>query len=303
MTSADATWISRLEGVVTAMVTPFTPAGELALDVIPQLVERQVAAGAAGLMACGTTGEFLALTPDERRAALEAFVQASDARLPVIVNVAHPDMRVARALARHAVANGAMGVSAITPYFYPVSSTAVLQAHRELAAEADGTAYLVYHFPRNTTNAFAPEHLGELLDLPNVVGIKCSVGSLDELEGFLQHESRVRVLSGNDSLMPGFRALGGEAIVSGNAAAFPEAVVGAWSTVRASGDLAPVRRCLSDLATASRGGAPDRLKASLRTRGYPVGEARIRTYTPADEHSGSAVAAEARLLASLEQSS
>lgn len=270
--------IRGLEGVVVAGVTPFDERGGLDADAIAPMVELHVSAGAAGIMACGTTGEFMAMSPDERRIAAEAFVTAIGGRVASIINVSHLDGRIARQLAEHAASIGATAISAITPYFHPVTPGATVAMHRDLAATAPETAYQIYHFPRNSANGFTGEQLDALLSVENLAGIKSSVDSLNELETFLRYEPRVRVLSGNDSLMPAFFALGGRAIISGNAAAFPEIVIGAWRAIRAGEDLAGIRPILDDLALSSRAGAPDQLKDTLRGRGLPGGWARVRTY-------------------------
>lgn len=270
--------IRELEGVVVATLTPFDEHGKLDVDAIAPIVELHVSAGVAGVMVCGTTGEFLTMTPDERRVTAEAFIAAIRGRVVSIVNVAHLDRRIARGLAEHAASIGATAISAITPYFHPVSPGATVSMHRELANTAPETAYQIYHFPRNSTNPFTGEQLQALLSVENLAGIKSSVDNLNELEVFLRYEPRVRVLSGNDSLMPAFAALGGKAIISGNAAAFPEIVVKVWNAIRAGADLADVRPVLEDLAISSRAGAPDQLKATLRERGLPSGWARIQTY-------------------------
>jgi len=272
--------VRELEGVVVATLTPFDEQGKLDVDAIAPIVELHVAAGVSGIMVCGTTGEFLTMTPDERRITAEAFLSAIGGRVTTIVNVSHLDRRIARELAEHAASIGTTGVSALTPYFHPVTPGATVAMHRELASAVPETAYQLYHFPRNSTNPFTGEQLEALLSVENLAGIKASVDSLNELEVFLRYEPRVRVLAGNDSLMPAFATLGGQAIISGNAAAFPEIVVGAWNAIKAGEDLAGIRPILEDLAISSRAGAPDQLKVTLRERGLPGGWARIQSYDP-----------------------
>lgn len=288
-----------LEGVVIASVTPFDESGRLDAEAIAPLVEMYVSAGAAGIMICGTTGEFLTMTPEERRLTAEAFVSAIGGRVASIVNVAHLDGRIARELAEHSASLGVTAISAITPYFHPATPEATVAMHRELAATAPETAYQIYHFPRNSTNQFSGDQLEMLLTLENLAGVKCSVNDLNELEVFLRYEPRVRVLAGNDSMMPAFAALGGKAIISGNAAAFPEIVVRAWEGIRAGDDPADIRRVLEDLALSSRAGSPDQLKVSLRAQGLPGGWARLRTYDAMapDALAAEVQAATARLLA------
>ena len=56
-----------LRGVLTALATPFDAAGEIEPTVLRTLVDRSVDGGVHGVVACGSTGEFAAMTGAERR--------------------------------------------------------------------------------------------------------------------------------------------------------------------------------------------------------------------------------------------
>ena len=61
----------HIEGVYVPVVTPFDAAGELDLATFERVVNWCVDAGVSGIVVGGTTGEYYALTPDERLAELE----------------------------------------------------------------------------------------------------------------------------------------------------------------------------------------------------------------------------------------
>jgi 4-hydroxy-tetrahydrodipicolinate synthase len=233
-------------------------------------------------MVGGTTGEFVAMDEEQRRRTLEVFVEAMGGRLRVVAHTGHADLQTARRLTGHAGATGVDAVAILCPYYYPTTTGAAKQYLRDLAELVPDTAVVVYNFPRNTTNAFPDTAFEELTDLPNLAGAKCSVETFDELRSYLRFEPEFRIICGNDALLAEFVRAGGRAIVSGNAAAYPEliqrsvtrALDGTWGSNDA--DL------VADIAYASRAGAPDRLKELLHARGVHTGTARIRTFTASD---------------------
>ena len=64
--------VGQLRGVYVPLITPFEPSGDVALDAIERLVHEYLDAGAAGIVALGTTGESSALDAAEKRAVIDA---------------------------------------------------------------------------------------------------------------------------------------------------------------------------------------------------------------------------------------
>ena len=73
----------QLKGVHTALVTPFTPGGDLDLETFASLCERQISAGVHGLVPCGTTGETPTLSREEWAQVISTAVRVADGRVPV----------------------------------------------------------------------------------------------------------------------------------------------------------------------------------------------------------------------------
>src|SRR5699024_3106203 len=80
----SATQGTDLGGVLTALATPFDVDGHIDTDGIRQLVDRSIDAGVDGVVACGSTGEFAAMTGDERRLVVETVVDQTAGRVPVV---------------------------------------------------------------------------------------------------------------------------------------------------------------------------------------------------------------------------
>jgi dihydrodipicolinate synthase/N-acetylneuraminate lyase len=275
-------WTASFEGVVAAPLTPFGDRGELRPDLVPVVAEFLLERGVKGLMVGGTTAEFLTLDLAERRELLESYVRAVDGRVPVIAHIGHIDRGKATLMAGHAQDAGADGTTAIAPYYHRVSEPACGDYFRALASATPDLPFFVYNYPDTTGNAVSLSLFESLLDIPNLAGAKHSVATWDELEPHLSLPPQLCLMAGNDMLAPRFLRSGRRAIVSGNAAVFPEVVssvvdaVLAGRDVEADGSMAP----LELVVELGRSGAPDRLRELLALRGIEVGPSRLRTFLP-----------------------
>ncbi len=275
-------WTASFQGVVAAPLTPLGDRGELRPDLVRPMVEFLLDGGVSALMVGGTTAEFITLDLDERRALLEAYVQAVDGRIPVIAHVGDVDRHKAAALAVHAQDVGADGTTAITPYYHRVSEPAIRDYFHQLALATPELPFFVYNYPDATGATVSFDLFSSLLELPNVAGVKHSVGTFEELEPYLSLPAHLCVMAGNDSLSRQFLRSGGRAIVSGNAAAFPDVMSQLVAAVLADpdADTDELMARVDVVVALGRSGAPDRLRELLTMRGIEVGRSRLATYLP-----------------------
>ncbi|MFC0529925.1 dihydrodipicolinate synthase family protein [Phytohabitans kaempferiae] len=267
-----------IDGVVVAALTPFDDAGALDVRRIPGYVDFLLEAPVGGIMVGGTTGEFVTMTSDERIEAIGAFAAAAGGRAPVIAHVGHAAPAEACRLATRAAEAGADALTAITPYFHPVGQAAVDAYFRHVAGAVPALPFHVYNYPDASGNRIAPATFRALLDMPNLAGVKLSVGTFAEVEPYLELLGKITVMSGNDALAVPFAEAGGTAIVSGNASVRPRLMADLFAAARGR-DAAAVERLVAELDRLRErtAAAPDRLKAVLRASGVDIGSARVRT--------------------------
>lgn len=277
-------WTTTFSGLIVAALTPMRGDRSVDLEAIDPYVEFLISHGADALMVLGTTGEYIALSPAERGAVGARFLAAVAGRVPVIVHVGHVDLRVARGLAAAAIEAGADAIAAIVPYYHHVTPDATEVHLRDLARDFSGCSFFVYNYPDAAGNRIECDGFRRLLTEPNVRGIKLSVGTWAEVEPFLTCPREILVTCGTDLLMERFVASGGRAIVSGNAAAFPDALALAWAAFHGQDPHAVrlSRALVQAVAKLSLAGSPDRLKELLAARKVSVGASRIQTFTAAD---------------------
>jgi N-acetylneuraminate lyase len=110
--------MGRFQGPWPALVTPFTRAGDVNAPVLRDVVEYLLGKSIGGLYVCGSTGEGIYMSVEERRLVAETVLAQVQGRAPVIVHVGCVSVRDAVTLAQHARAAGADGIASIIPPLY-----------------------------------------------------------------------------------------------------------------------------------------------------------------------------------------
>ena len=191
--------------------------GAVDLGRIPDLVEHALSHRLAGLYVCGSTGQGLSLSGDERRAVAEGFVTAAGGRLPIIVQVGHESVVESRALASHASSCGADAISALAPvYFKPRTPDALLGTLEEIAGAAPELPFYYYFIPELSGVAHSPVGLLEqgAERLPSLAGVKYTAPTLDELQECMAIAGdRFQLLYGRDEMLLAALSVGIEAAV------------------------------------------------------------------------------------------
>ncbi|MEW2609450.1 dihydrodipicolinate synthase family protein [Streptomyces sp. NPDC047880] len=162
---------AALADVVAIPVTPFAEDGSIARDTHRALLRRLLDGGVTTLTPNGNTGEFYALTPEERRLVTELTIDEAGERAVILVGVGH-DVPTAVDSARHARELGAQMVMVHQPVHPYVSQAGWVDYHRAVAEAVPELGVVPYIRDAQLTGA----RLAELADhCPNVIGVKYAV--------------------------------------------------------------------------------------------------------------------------------
>jgi 4-hydroxy-tetrahydrodipicolinate synthase len=204
----------RLQGAMTALVTPFTPRGDVDRGALAALVRWQVTSGIAGLVPCGTTGEGVTLTAEEHQEVIATVVEAAAGHVPVVAGVGSSDTRKTVEAAQRAAAAGAQALLVVTPPYNKPNRSGMV-AHYRAVCEAAGLPVVVYNVPGRTGQNLGREGTLELAALPGVVGVKEASGNLEQIAAILESRPEgFAVLSGDDALALPAMALGADGLIS-----------------------------------------------------------------------------------------
>lgn len=203
-------------GAFTAIVTPFTEAGDqVDFQALAQLVEDQIAGGISGLVPCGTTGETPTLSDDEQCAVISRVVEVAAGRVPIVAGTGSNDTRKSIRASQAALEAGADGVMIVMPY-YNKPSQAGMHAHVVAIAKQVDCPVIVYNIPGRSVVDLGVEATEQICqDAPNVVAIKDATGNVVRCQELKRRlGDRLTVMSGDDGLTLGMMAAGASGVIS-----------------------------------------------------------------------------------------
>jgi 4-hydroxy-tetrahydrodipicolinate synthase len=231
--------MSDLSGVLSAICTPFTAGGEAVDEVaLRALTEATVTGGVHGLVPGGSTGEFAAMSGDERRQVTEVVIDQAGGRVPVVPHVGAMTTREAIGLAQHAEQAGAAGVMVVAPYYEPLT-VAETKAYHRAVASAITVPVVVYNLPIATGVNLAPADVAELAgQVGNIRYLKDTTGDFSQA-AVLVHEygDVISTFVGHDTLFFAALVEGAAGSIVGAANFIAPDLVAIWDAVKA-GDVA-----------------------------------------------------------------
>lgn len=265
----------QLRGVLTALATPFDAAGEIDALKLTALVERSIEGGVHGVVACGSTGEFNAMSHDERRLTVETVVAAAAGRVPVIAQTGATSTAEAIRLTRHAAQVGADVVMVVAPYYEPLTVEETVAYLKDVAASVD-VPVMLYNLPGATGVDLHPDTVGALArEVDNIRYIKnTTVDMAQSAQLIHDHGDAIATFVGWDSLLLSSLAEGAAGVMAGTANIVPRELVAVYDAFEA-GDLALARELWGRVypligAIMAQPFIPA-VKAGLEAVGFPVG--------------------------------
>ena len=148
----------QFQKIWSALITPTNEDESVNYEALERIVELQIQDGAEGFYCCGSSGEGLLLTLEERKQVLEHVLKAADGRVPVISHVGTIRTRDVVDLARHAMSAGALAVSMIPPYYYKFSMDEIMGYYEDVIRAIPDVPAIVYNIPQFTGVEFSKEN-------------------------------------------------------------------------------------------------------------------------------------------------
>jgi 4-hydroxy-tetrahydrodipicolinate synthase len=277
--------MARLEGVITAMATPFGENGEVDTSAGRRLAGHLLEHGSHGLVIGGTTGECPTLTDGETIELLRAIrAEVGDETL-LICGTGTNDTRHSRELTKMAADAGADASLVVAPY-YNKPNREGLRAHFEaVAAAVPELPMVMYNIPSRVIINVDPELLAELAKVDNIVGVKqANDAELGPIEG-------LAILAGNDNTLLRVLEFGGAGGITVASHVVGDQMRDMWDSAQA-GDLDRARAIDAELTSIYEGLSvttnPIPVKAALEMLGLAPGRLRL-PLVPADSEQRAAV--------------
>lgn len=233
----------QFKGINPAMFTPLTDDGDaISPDRLRKLIAFLLGQEVSGLFICGSTGEGVFLSPDEREQVAEIALSEVAGQVPVMVHVGAAATRDAIRLAKHAARHGAAAVSSVPPFPFSVSERATYEHWRRIGAATDLPLF-IYYITRMTSFRFGDGAIDELLAIPNVAGLKFTDTDFYVMRNLIDlSDGRLRVLSGPDQLCLPAQIMGATGAI-GSTYNWIGPLFGKLYRAYQAGDLETAERC------------------------------------------------------------
>lgn len=276
----------RFEGIYTPIITPFHEDGSINWDSYAEVIEWQIDKGVSGVIVGGSTGEFYALSKEERIQQFKFAAERIDGRIEFMAGV--NDIRVDECLAITAAARDAGAQSllvAAPPYSLP--SEAELAHHVLKIADTSGLPIMLYNYPGRTGVEMGEEFLTLVANNPLIAGIKESTGDFSRLPYLARSFPSIELVVGGEEQVLEFAAWGAKAWVCATGNFFPSECVALMDIVGKQSDFEKGRDMMSALmplmAILEQGGKfIQSIKYGCELQGRPGGVARA-PMLPMDE--------------------
>ena len=188
----------EFRGSYTVSVTPFTQDGS-AVDVgaLKNFIDWQLDIGVPGVIALGSTGEFLAVNDDERRLLVDTYVNHINGRIPVIIGTMNAHTPNAVRYSREAEAQGADGLMIIPPYYYTPTEDEIFNYYAAID-EAISIPVMLYNNPVTSNVDMSAALVARLCNnLESIQYIKESSMHLSRVREVIEaSEGRMKVFAG-----------------------------------------------------------------------------------------------------------
>ncbi len=285
----------ELGRILTAMVTPYTEAGEVDYPHARRLARHLVRCGNDGVVVVGTTGESPLLTDDEKYRLWDEVKQELGDSATVVAGAGTNDTRHSVHMAKLAEKAGADGILAVAPYYLKPPQEGIFR-HMKAVAETTPLPVILYNVPGRTGTDMTVETILRCAEVPNIIGDKEANGNLAHTAAIIEARPDFKIWSGNDNDTFHILALGGYGVVSvtGHIVA---GQIRRMAELIGAGDVrgaAAIHRGLCPLTDACfLNGSPSTIRYVLRQLGFAIGEPRLPVVEPA-EAIGAKVMAEVR---------
>lgn len=229
------------EGILPALVTPFTDDGKTVDEErLRALVDHCLELGVHGIVPCGTTGEFVNLSTEEKKQVIKIVIDQVNGKVPVVAGTGASGTREAVEMTRYAKDAGASAALIVTPYYMKPADRGIYEHYSTIASEVD-LPIILYNIPQCTGLPLPWQMVEDLAQIPNIVGVKDSSGQLSFILAVLEKvRDKINVLCGHDEVVVAALAAGCSGAILASANVIPDVWIQIYNHVK-NGELQKAR--------------------------------------------------------------
>lgn len=207
--------MSLFRGAGVALVTPFTEEKDVNYEELGRLIEYQIEGGSDAIIVCGTTGEPVTMTEEERLSVISYTVEKTAGRVPVIAGSGGNCTENVVTFSKKAEHAGVDGLLVVTPYYNKATQNGLYEHYKAVARAVD-IPIILYNVPSRTGVNILPDTAARLgKEIEHIVALKEASGNMTQVAEVIQKaEGALDIYSGNDDQIVPILSLGGIGVIS-----------------------------------------------------------------------------------------
>lgn len=272
--------LEKYYGVIPAFYACYDEEGNVSPNRVRQLTRYFINAGVKGTYVCGSSGECIYQSKEERKLVLENVMDEAKGRLTVIAHVACNNTADSMELAAHAEKLGVDAIASIPPIYFRLPEYGIAKYWNDISSAAPNTDFIIYNIPQLAGVALTPSLFREMRKNPRVIGVKNSSMPVQDIQLFKSEGGDDCVIfNGPDEQFISGRLMGAEGAIGGTYGVMPQLFLKADACLKA-GDWETARNIQYDIdqiiysMCACKGNMYAVIKELLRRNGLDIGSVR-----------------------------
>lgn len=226
--------LSKYKGIIPAFYACYDDNGDVSAERTAAFATFLADKGVKGLYICGSSGEGIYQSVEEKKTIIKAVMDAVGNRLTIIAHVGCNNTRDSMALAAYAKECGVDAIASIPPIYFHLPDDSIAKYWNDISSAAPGTDFVIYNIPQLAGVALSMPLYKKMLENPNVIGVKNSSMPVQDIQMFkAEGGDDVIIFNGPDEQFVSGRLIGAEGGIGGTYGVMPELFLKADEYVKA----------------------------------------------------------------------
>lgn len=224
--------MKKYQGIYPAFYACYDEEGKVNVNAAKALAELLISKGVQGLYVGGSSGECIYQSVEERKAVLEAVMEAARGKVRVIAHVACNNTSDSMVLASHAEQCAVDAIASIPPIYFHLPPDSIAAYWNDISSAAPKTDFIIYNIPQLAGVALTMPLFRKMLENPRVRGVKNSSMPVQDIQMFKMYGGEdFTVFNGPDEQFVAGRLIGADGGIGGTYGVMPELLIAADEAV------------------------------------------------------------------------
>ncbi len=215
--------LTKYQGVIPAFYACYDDNGDVSAERTANFAKYLLEKGVKGLYVCGSSGECIYQSKEERKLTLESVMAAVGGKMTIIAHVGCNNTKDSMELAAHAESLGVDAIASIPPIYFHLPEASIAKYWNDISSAAPNTDFVIYNIPQLAGVALTMPLFKEMLKNPRVIGVKNSSMPVQDIQMFkMEGGEDCIIFNGPDEQFISGRIIGAGGGIGGTYAVMPE---------------------------------------------------------------------------------